>query len=74
MWKRGGRLDFVDVLVFVVPCLQFIVLRVVGVLNGSDLVLLVLFFCLASSRKIRITPRSARGAWTLTVHAPSESV
>jgi hypothetical protein len=52
--KRTSSGDPVDSLVILVPCLQFIHLKVVGVLNGSDLLLLATFIVLACREKIRI--------------------
>ena len=52
--KRTGRGDPVDILVFLIPCLQFIEVQLIGVLNGSDLLLLVTFIALAFRGKIRI--------------------
>ena len=54
MRKRSGRTDFVDILVFLIPCFQFIQLEVVGVLNGSDVLLLASFVVLALLRRIKI--------------------
>ncbi len=51
--KRTSGGDPVDTLVFLIPCLQFVQLKVVGVLNGSDLLLLVTFIVLASRGRIR---------------------
>jgi len=53
--KRSRGLDAGDILVFVIPCLQFIQLKVIGVLNGSDLLLLATFLYLAGRGRIRVT-------------------
>ena len=52
--KRTSSGDSIDTLVFLVPCLQFIRVQIIGVLNGSDLLLLAAFIVLASRGKIRI--------------------
>ena len=53
--------DPVDILVFLVPCLQFIQIKVIGVLNGSDVMLLAVFFYLAFRGKIRIATPAGKG-------------
>src|ERR1035438_2748932 len=52
--KRSRRLDFVDILVFLIPCFQFVQLQIVGVLNGSDVLLLASFVVLALLRRIKV--------------------
>ena len=53
--------DSVDILVFLIPCLQFVQLQIVGVLNGSDLLLLGIFIIFALREQIRIsTPDGKR--------------
>jgi hypothetical protein len=52
--KRSGSRDPIDTLVFLIPCLLFIRIKVVGVLGGSDLLMLGAFLYLAFSGKIRI--------------------
>ena len=47
--------DHVDILVFLIPCLQFVQIKVIGVLNGSDLLLLAAYVYLAFRKEIRIT-------------------
>jgi len=59
--KRSGSRDPIDALVFLIPCLLFIHVKVVGVLDGSDLLMLGAFLYLAFSGKIRIaTPAGKR--------------
>ena len=53
--KRSGRSDPVNTLVFLIPCLQFLQFQVIGVLNGSDLLLLATFVVLVLRGRIRIT-------------------
>lgn len=52
--KRSNSSDSVDTLVLLIPSLQFIQLKVVGVLNGSDLLLLGTFIYLVFRGEIRI--------------------
>jgi O-antigen ligase len=59
--KRSGSRDPFDTLAFLIPCLLFIQIKVVGVLNGSDLLMLAAFLYLAFRGKIRIaTPAGKR--------------
>ena len=58
--KRTSSGDPVDTLVFLIPCLQCVQLKVVGVLNGSDLLLLATFIALAYRQTVRITTRVGR--------------
>jgi hypothetical protein len=51
---RPGRYEFVDIFVFLIPCLQFIQVHLVGVLNGSDLLLLVTSIYCVLRGKLRI--------------------
>lgn len=44
----------VDILVFLIPSLQFVQVKVIGTLSGSDLMMLAVFFYLAFRGKIRI--------------------
>ena len=60
---RSKGLDAVDLLVFLIPCLQLIRIRVVGVLNGSDVLTLIIFLYLAFRGKLRIA--TPVGKWTL---------
>ena len=60
---RSKGLDSVDILVFLIPCLQLIRIRVVGVLNGSDFMMLAIFLYLAFRGKLRIA--TPVGKWTL---------
>ena len=57
--SKGG--DFVDIVVFVIPCLQFVHIKLVGVMNGSDMLFLAVFFYLALRMRVRIaTPLGRR--------------
>ena len=51
---RSKGLDAVDILVFLIPCLQLIRIKVIGVLNGSDLMMLAVFCYLAFRGRLRI--------------------
>ncbi len=53
--KPAGDGDPVDALVFLIPCLQFVELKIGGVINGSDLLLLTTFIVLAFRGKLRIS-------------------
>jgi len=61
--SRHNKVDPVDVLVFLIPCVQFIRITIVGVLNGSDIILLAAFLYLVFDRKPRIA--TPVGKWTL---------
>jgi O-antigen ligase len=63
--KRHNNLEAVDVLVFIIPCLQLIRIKLIGVLNGTDLILLVIFLYLLFSEKIRIA--TLAGKWILAL-------
>lgn len=63
--KRHNNLDAVDVLVFLIPCLQFVRITLIGVLNGSDLMMLAAFCFLVSSSRLRIA--TPVGKWTLVL-------
>ena len=52
--KRRKSSDPVDTLVFLIPCLACIQIKLIGVLNGSDVFFLIVFIFLAFRRKIRI--------------------
>ncbi|MDR3413050.1 MAG: hypothetical protein P4L87_19205 [Formivibrio sp.] len=56
--RDGG---FLDILAFLIPCLQFVQLQVIGVINGSDLLLLGVFVFLALRMRIRIS--TPAGKW-----------
>ena len=57
--RRSRRSDAASILVFLIPFLQFVQLQMIGVLYGSDLLLLAAFIVLAFRGKIRIaTPAS----------------
>ncbi len=59
--KRSKRGDSFDALVFLIPCFQFVQIKLIGTLNGSDVMLLVVFLYLALSGRIRIaTPVAKR--------------
>ena len=59
--KRSGSRDPIDTFVFLIPCLLFIHIKVVGVLSGSDVLILASFFYLAFRGEIRIaTPAGKR--------------
>jgi hypothetical protein len=51
---------YIDALIFLIPALQFVRLKVIGVLSGSDIVILIAFVTLFLSRKIRIKDRIGR--------------
>lgn len=53
--RRSRQSDPVDILAFLIPCLQIIQLHLIGVLSGSDLLLLATFVVLAFRGRIRIT-------------------
>ena len=63
--KRPAAVDPVDVLVFLVPCLQFVRIHIIGVLNGSDITLLVAFFYFAFRGRLRIA--KPVGKWALAL-------
>ena len=58
--KRSRRRDPVDILVFLIPCLQVVQLQVIGVLYGSDLLLLITFVALALQGKVRVSTPIAK--------------
>jgi len=41
--KRSGVQGLVDILIFLVPCLRFVQVQLVGRLSGSDILILVIF-------------------------------
>lgn len=49
-----GIRDKASVLVFLIPCLQFVQVKAIGVLSGSDLMILAVFLYFANRGKIRI--------------------
>jgi len=63
--RRTGVLDRSDVLVFLIPFLQFIRINLIGVLNGSDIMMLAVFVYLTFSGKFRITTKV--GKWSLVL-------
>ncbi len=52
--RDSGLQGFVDILVFLIPCLRFIQVRIVGRLSGSDILVALVFLCLALRLRIRI--------------------
>ena len=63
--KRPRRRDPVEILAFLIPCLQFVQIKLIGVLNGSDIMFLAVFFYLCLRREIKI--RTAIGKWLLVL-------
>src|ERR1022692_4335835 len=63
--KRYNNLEAVDVLVFLIPCLQLIRIKVIGVLQGTDLIMLVIFLYLVFRWRLRIA--TPAGKWTLAL-------
>ena len=63
--KRSGVQGLVDILIFLVPCLRFVQVQLVGRLSGSDILILVIFLYLAVRLQIRITTRA--GKWLLSL-------
>ena len=51
---RTESLDSLDVVAFLIPCLQFIQIKLIGVLDGSDLLLIAVFLYLGFRGEIRI--------------------
>jgi hypothetical protein len=60
--RKGSKgTDSGDILAFLIPCLQFIQINVIGVLNGADLMLLFVFIYLVFRGRLRIaTPVGKR--------------
>lgn len=58
--KRPGGSDLIDLLVFLVPCLEFFQIKAIGVLFGPELLLLVILIFLAFRMRIRINTRSGK--------------
>jgi len=52
--KRDQGLDSIDIMVFLIPCLRFLQVKIIGILNGADILLLAVFLLLAVRGKIRI--------------------
>ncbi len=52
--KRNSKIDFVSMLVFLIPALQFIHIKLIGTLNGSDVLLLLVFLVFAAEGKLRV--------------------
>ena len=58
--KTSEAASYLDVLIFLIPALQFIRLHVIGILSGSDILLLVSFIALSLSGRIKIKERIGR--------------
>jgi len=58
--KPKDGAGFVELLVFIIPCLQFIQIKAIGVLDGSDLILLAIFIYMVFRWRIHIATRSAK--------------
>jgi hypothetical protein len=52
--------NYLDVLIFLIPALQFIRLKFIGVLSGSDIAIVVAFVTLLFNGRIRIKERRGR--------------
>ena len=62
---RPRRHNLVDILVFLIPCLQFSQVHLGGVLNGSDLLLLVIAIYLVCRGKLSIATLTGKRAMVL---------
>jgi hypothetical protein len=60
MRKKSSKPDPIDLLVFFIPCIEFIQLNVIGTLFASEILLLIVFIFLALRGKIRIAPSAGR--------------
>ena len=58
--KRPGKLDPVDILVFLIPFFQFANIRIIGTLSGSDVLFLLSFIYLAAGLRLRVSTPLAR--------------
>lgn len=58
--SRASQLDGYDVLTFMIPCLLFVKINVIGVLIGSDLMLLFAFIYLAFRGELRVSSPMAK--------------
>jgi hypothetical protein len=58
--ERSGKLDPVNVLVFLIPFFQFVQIKIIGVLSGSDVLLLLSFFYLAARLRLRVSTPLAK--------------
>jgi len=58
--SRASHLNGYDVLTFMIPCLMFLKINAVGVLIGSDLMLLFTFIYLALRGKLRVSSPMAK--------------
>jgi hypothetical protein len=63
--KRVKRFDGGDLLVFLIPCVQFVQLQIVGTLSGPDLLLLATFIILAFRGKIRVAAPASKAFFVL---------
>src|SRR6516225_6333663 len=57
---RTKPFDAFDLLAFLIPCLRFIKVQVVGVLSGSDILLLLVFLYLVFSQKLKISANAGK--------------
>ena len=58
--RPSKGLSSLDFAIFIIPCLQCIEVKVVGVLNGADVALLIAFLYLGFRGKLRIATPAAR--------------
>ncbi|MDR3572623.1 MAG: hypothetical protein P4L50_02065 [Anaerolineaceae bacterium] len=58
--KHHGRHDSVDLLVYIIPCLQVIQVKIIGVTNGSDLLLMAVFVYLLFRKRLQISTPTGR--------------
>ena len=59
--KRSKGTSALDIVLFLIPCLQFIQMKLIGVLSGSDLLFIAVFLYLGFRGEIRIgTPIAKR--------------
>lgn len=63
--EDAGTQGFVDILTFLIPCLQFIQVQLVGKLNGTDILIAVVFVYLAVRLRFRIA--APVGKWLLAL-------
>lgn len=63
--KRSSSHDAVDLLVFLIPCLRFVQLKAVGVLSGTDMLILIVFLYLICRWRIHI--ESSTGKWLIAL-------
>jgi hypothetical protein len=60
---RSTSPDLVDVAVFIIPCTQFIQVKLLGVLSGSDILLLITALFLVARGKVKI--ETTVGKWAM---------